>query len=46
VVHVNASDFEFEPSVVQVISIRGRSMSPVAMEIVDYCRDWLARQER
>lgn len=36
------SDLELQPSPVVVATIRGRSMSPMASEIVEFCREWLA----
>jgi len=38
-------DFSFQPSPVVVAKIAGRTISPVAREVVDYCEKWLARTE-
>ena len=35
-------DFRFEPSEVVVARIAGRTMSPLAEQVVDYCSQWLA----
>jgi DNA-binding transcriptional LysR family regulator len=42
---LEAEDFTFQPSEVVVGRIAGRAMSPVASEIVQYCRNWLETTE-